>query len=287
MLGAALSAGPFYFAPIRQADAAESNRLLQLERQYQLAIVGEWVFDNGQIYGEESVGSLKQPQYRLIGVDALTGSATFHTKPAAQEIRARFFLQDYVIAQDGKYNRISIFDRKTGTRVGAKRLSQGTLSALEKDGMLFLLQDSRQGYGYVLSRFSLPNMTFLGQEQPAQYSGLVSPMFINGTIAGIRAGRCRDAPCRTELVAVTLDGKEVANIRLSEEPNQGNSCGDALGASRGALVVVRMDCGQYAVADRGRRYGDRPQSQSRLGPLRPRPCLVACGPARRSRRIPR
>jgi hypothetical protein len=55
---------------------------------------------------------------------------------------------------------------------------------------------------------------------------------------------------RPELVALALDGKEIARIPMpTQRARAGRTCGGSVDAIVGARAVIRMACGEYAVVD--------------------------------------
>jgi hypothetical protein len=232
------------------AGLAHGAEPLRLEREYELTIQGNWAFDRGSFYGPEQVPigtpSGRPFAYRFIATDAITGANTILTEPAALYIQPpMYFTPDHIAIRGGNPSTFSVLDRRSGAALGSLQIAQGVRGAATKDGTLYLLHDNGGG----ISTFGLPDLRSLGEERVVQALNLQDLILAEDRVLGFLNAGCR-TPCRFELVASNLQGNVTARISVAApERRPGRYCGPAIESAIDARVIVRLECGRYAVLD--------------------------------------
>lgn len=232
---------------------AHAAEIFRLERQYNAMSAQFYAIADGEFYWLESIEHpIGQPEaFRLTGIDALTG-ATVIPKALADPGKAfaPYIFAEYFVLSEGGHGieTWSIYDRKTGERVGARGLVDGVWSAVIKDNVLILAQYGRRG-GY-LTRFSVPRMNFLGETRIPALTDIDAPTFFDGTIVGFRTRRCvSESRCPTELVGISLDGVETFAIELTDKSRSWCGLPFRIVDAFGPRIVAYLGCGLYVVVD--------------------------------------
>lgn len=242
----------FVLTNIRPSHA--SDDFLVLENKYEIGVESFWSqkfnLHDGHFYiWERSTNptSGENSDHHVARISALDGSKEVYPTIGRGRFKVLKFLDGYVLASDGIYNRTSLYDAKDFTRLGSKRLSDSILESFITENSLILVQSATGGP--IQSKFSIPDMRYLGESKGDVFAGYESFKTFRGDFVGLRRLECTREVCRYTFEFFDLQGRLSKSVEIAARAKYGRHCGPSFQIFNDAYAIVQGNCGQYFVVD--------------------------------------
>jgi hypothetical protein len=240
-----------------QTYAAGEGKSLILESEYETSLLSPYNIsepDNGIVYSSKGYSNSNH----AVALTLLTGyvheiisdlpSSTFQVRAVSEK---------YILTDDGIYNRISIYDKQAGKRLGTLRLADHLIDAKFDNDTLYLVQSNLKDNSLILSRFTLPKLTFIREnvlhsfKKGDYYNDLQSLdkiLFVKNKILffhrSIYQPSCSGCGFITEL---DYDGKTRHEVSYPINAITRDGCGTGVTILDSQYLLVRKECGLYSV----------------------------------------